>query len=111
MRSLESARDVWTEFKRYQMLQELKVAVRLDGSSSLATIGGRSACWKVFLLFEDLDTSSWIRTLNSARSAYNSLRSHFLQSVEDAGDSGAPYDPLSEKTDVSYSVLHYCSNI
>ena len=110
MRSLDSARESWLGVKQYPSLKDLKEAVRLDGSSSLATTGSRSACWKIFLLFDDLDTSTWTRTLSSARSAYNALRSHFLQHLEDPDGLGAGYDPLSEDTEVRASPFDYFSH-
>lgn len=101
MRSLDDARAAWETLRQYDSIQDLRVAVRLDGQDSIATAGGRSACWKVFLLFEDLDASSWIRTLSSTRSAYNSLRTHFLRDFGGAGELNADFDPLSGETDVS----------
>jgi hypothetical protein len=79
MRSLESAVNSWREFKSYRTLEELKRAVRLEGHSSpVASANLRSACWKAFLLFENLDPAEWPRTLAAHRSAYDSLRTHFL---------------------------------
>lgn len=98
MRSLEDARESWQTLKQYQSLRDLKDAVRLDGNLSLATGGCRSACWKAFLLFDTVDTSAWTRTLLSSRSAYNSLRAHFMRHLEDTDES---YDPLSKDTEVS----------
>lgn len=104
MRSLDSARDSWSELTSYASLKELKEAVRLDGDTSIASAGNRSACWKVFLLFEDLNTTTWIRTLSSTRSAYNSLKSHFLRHIENPDELTAGYDPLSEETEVSQTI-------
>lgn len=101
MRSLESARLGWQVVKRYTSLQELKEAVRLDGGTSIATEGCRSACWKAFLLFDTLDVTTWQRTLSSSRSAYNSLRAHFLRNLEESEDPDVAYDPLSEDPEVS----------
>lgn len=98
MRSLDSARDGWEELKQYRDIQALRIAVRLDGHSSAPSSGLRSACWKAFLLFEDIDTAQWPRTLLSSRSAYNSLRMHFLRQIENPDEHA---DPLSDETDVS----------
>ena len=100
MRSLESARASWQELKQIQTLRDLKEAVRLDGSSSIATAGARSICWKVFLLFDTLDVSVWTRTLSSSRLAYNTLRSHFLRYLDNPDEANAGFDPLSEGNDV-----------
>lgn len=104
MRSLEEARRSWQEVRRCTSLPQLKEAVRLDGSSSLATEGGRSACWKAFLLFESLELSVWQETLASSRSAYNSLRAHFSRHLDNPDSVEASYDPLAEETDVSTSL-------
>lgn len=101
MRSLDSARDSWQELKQHQSLKDLKEAVRLDGRSSIATGGCRSACWKAFLIFDSVDMTAWQRTLSSSRSAYNSLRSHCLRHLENPDESGAGNDPLGDDLEVS----------
>jgi TBC1 domain family protein 5 len=82
MRRLADAKQSWQELQQYPSLAELKEAVRLDGHLSVPNNGLRSACWKAFLLFDNVDTASWPRTLLSSRSAYNSLRLHFLRHIE-----------------------------
>ena len=106
MRSLDSARDSWQELKRYHSLSELKEAARLDGHTSACSAGLRSACWKAFLLFDTLETPQWPRTLQSSRSAYNSLRMHFMRDVENADDLEANFDPLNEQKDVRTLTRH-----
>ena len=101
MRDLDSARASWQELKQSSTLSELRLAVRIDGHISLATAGGRSACWKAFLLFDSFDSTSWIKTLQSSRSAYNSLRAHFLRLLDSPGDLATASDPLSEDSHVS----------
>jgi TBC1 domain family protein 5 len=101
MRGLDDARAAWEEVRQYQSLRDLKEAVRLDGDLSIATAGGRSTCWKLFLLFDSLETATWVRTLSSTRSAYNSLRTHFLRHIENPDELTTGYDPLSGETDVS----------
>lgn len=103
MRSLDSARDAWKAFKQYESLQQLKNAVRLERESSIATEGCRSACWKVFLLFDGMNASTWPRTLSSSRSAYDSLKTHFLRHLDNPDELAATYDPLTEETHVSDS--------
>lgn len=103
MRSLDSARAAWQELQQYHSLQELKAAIRLDGNYSIATTGCRSLCWKGFLLFDALNTATWQRTLLSTRSAYDSLRSHFLRHLENAEEIAAGRDPLSDDAEVSLS--------
>lgn len=102
MRSLNDASASWQEFKRYQTIEELKEAVRLEGRTSAATRAGlRSACWKAFLLFENVATSSWLKTLGTTRSAYDSLSVHFLHNSNDQDGPPISIDPLSETTTVS----------
>lgn len=102
MRSLQNASASWQELKRYHSLPELREAVRLDGRTSAAEGAGlRSACWKAFLLFDTVETSTWPKTLASSRSAYNSLRMHFLQYLDDLEERDVGYDPLSEDAEVS----------
>lgn len=101
MRSLESAKNSWEVLKQHDSLQDLKNAVRLQGGSSIATDGCRSACWKVFLLFDSMNTTTWLRTLSSSRSAYDSLKTHFLRHIDNPDELAATYDPLTEETEVS----------
>jgi len=98
MRRLADAKQSWQELQQYPSLAELKEAVRLDGHLSAPNNGLRSACWKAFLLFDNVDTASWPRILLSSRSAYNSLRLHFLRHIENPEEQA---DPLAEETDVS----------
>lgn len=101
MRSLDSARDSWQQLQTYSSLQDLKTALRLQDGASAATNGSRSACWKIFLLFETLDKHTWQKTLSSSRSAYNSLRAHFLRFIENPDDVDSGFDPLSQDAEVS----------
>ncbi|GAB1731933.1 hypothetical protein NU195Hw_g9107t1 [Hortaea werneckii] len=89
MRSLESASSSWQDLKQYRSLDNLREATRIEGrSSAVASAGLRSAAWKAFLLLETLDTSTWPKTLASSRSAYDSLRMHFLQQLENQDEVG-----------------------
>lgn len=110
MRNIEQAQTSFQELKHVGSLQELKNAVRLDGSASIATAGCRSACWKTFLLFETMDVASWQRVLSSSRSAYNSIRAHFLRPLENQDEVEAGHDPLNDGTEVS-NVLSEISSI
>jgi len=99
MRSLNSASSSWQDLKQYHTLTELKQAIRLDGRTSTAataTTSLRSMCWKAFLLFESVEADEWPRALLSSRSAYNSLRLHFLRRLEDPDDGDADFDLLGE---------------
>ena len=108
MRSLSSAKEAWEELKHYQSLHELRIAIRLDGPSSIATAGCRSACWRAFLLFDTLDMSTWPRTLSSSRSAYDSLRAHFRRHLDNEDELAASFDPLAEQNEVSSPRVNTC---
>ncbi|KAK5693845.1 hypothetical protein LTR17_024971 [Elasticomyces elasticus] len=84
MRSLADATASWQELKQYKTLTGLQESVRLDGGhiSPAVNAGLRSASWKTFLLFDSVDTTTWPKTLAASRSAYNSLRMHFLRQLE-----------------------------
>lgn len=105
MRSLESASASWTELRSYGTLDDLKRAVRIEGHTSATSSAGlRSACWKIFLLFDSLDMSTWVRKLAASRSAYDSLRMHFLGRLENP-DIFAN-DPLSDCGEVSFALTY-----
>lgn len=55
---------------------------------------------KAFLVFENLDQSTWLKTLRDSRSAYTSLRQHFLHDLEHPNDISA-VDPLADDENVS----------
>lgn len=54
---------------------------------------------QTFLLFQSVDTKTWLRTLNDSRGAYSALRKHFLQYI-DHPDTVAS-DPLGDDSNVS----------
>ncbi|EMD00564.1 hypothetical protein BAUCODRAFT_173922 [Baudoinia panamericana UAMH 10762] len=97
MRTLQDASASWQELKQYSTIAELEEAVRIDGGhfSPAAAAGLRSVCWKAFLLFDSVDAVTWPKTLASARSAYDSLRMHFLRHLENPDDMEGGQDPLS----------------
>jgi len=99
MRSLQDASASWQDLKQYKTLKDLQEAVRLDGghTSPAASSGLRSACWKTFLLFDSVDTVIWPKTLASSRSAYNSLRMHFLSQLDNQDELS---DPMDDEADV-----------
>ncbi|TKX27248.1 Rab-GTPase-TBC domain-containing protein 1 [Elsinoe australis] len=94
MRTLEQARKSWQELQSIADVQgfrdRLKAADAIDGLSS------RSIYWKVFLLFERIDHSNWLRKLGDSRSAYVSLRGHLLRAIDHPDEVDTGEDPLSE---------------
>lgn len=86
MRTLASAVSAWQELRTFRTLEELKRAARIGIHSSAASTGLRSVFWKAFLLFESFESTTWTKTLLSSRSAYSSLRLHFLRLLENENE-------------------------
>lgn len=61
---------------------------------------GLKCNYQAFLLFGNLDKSTWKKTLSDSRSAYTSLREHFLRDIEHPDDLSAT-DPLTDDESVS----------
>nr|POE88154.1 tbc1 domain family member 5 [Quercus suber] len=99
MRTLASAVNAWQEIITFQTLEEFSRAVRLGVHSSAASNGLRSVFWKVFLLFESIETTTWTKTLLSSRSAYNSLRLHFLRLLENESEVSPDESSFGEDSD------------
>ncbi|KAK5111012.1 hypothetical protein LTR62_005387 [Meristemomyces frigidus] len=103
MRSLEDASTSWQELKHYHSLHELREGTRISDNlpSPIARSGLRSAAWKAFLLFDNLDTTAWPKTLAASRSAYESLRTHFLRHLDNPdeydGDLESDNKPSTDK--------------
>lgn len=62
--------------------------------------GQRSACWKIFLLFDNFDQGQWLAKLRTSRDAFESLKHHFLQSMENEDE---VEDPLNDDVEVSFT--------
>ncbi|TAQ87776.1 hypothetical protein B7494_g3930 [Chlorociboria aeruginascens] len=71
---------------------ELKKAMRRDGEESPCISGLRS----IFLLFENTEINLWPQLLANSRSAYSSLRDHFMRFVEHPEELGSASDPLDD---------------
>ncbi|KAL8828906.1 MAG: hypothetical protein Q9191_002318 [Dirinaria sp. TL-2023a] len=85
-------------------ISDLKAAVKESTGNSPTLIGLRSICWKAFLLFGNLDKSTWPKTLSDSRSAYSALRDHFLRHIERPDDISAA-DPLTDDKSSQWSNL------
>ncbi|KAK4554905.1 hypothetical protein LTR86_008053 [Recurvomyces mirabilis] len=94
MRSLEDASASWQELKQYRTLSDLRQATRVTDTlpSHIAGAGLRSAAWKAFLLFDSVDTAEWPKVLAASRSAYESLRTHFLRHLDNPDEYGGGDD-------------------
>lgn len=96
MRSLKETVIRWeATFAANSSISDLRAAVRLQEGENPCLNGSRSICWKAFLLFENLDKSTWTKTLSDSRTAYTSLREHFLRDIEHPDDVSA-IDPLTD---------------
>lgn len=61
---------------------------------------------QAFLVFKSLDKFAWAKTLSDSRSAYTSLKEHFLKNVENPDDLSAE-DPLTDTETVS--IIQNCA--
>ncbi|MCJ1377915.1 hypothetical protein MMC17_001011 [Xylographa soralifera] len=91
-------------FAHSSNLSDLKASVRDGTNENPCESGLRSICWKAFLLFENLDRSTWSKTLHDSRSAYSSLRDHFLHNIEHPDDLSAA-DPLADDDSSPWNTL------
>ncbi|KAF2224269.1 rab-GTPase-TBC domain-containing protein [Elsinoe ampelina] len=69
--------------------------------SPLAPSTGR----QLFLLFEKVDHTNWLRKLGDSRSAYVSLRGHLLRAIDHPDEVEGGEDPLSEDTSSPWSTI------
>ncbi|KAL9578064.1 MAG: hypothetical protein Q9203_007228 [Teloschistes exilis] len=81
-------------FAKNSNISDLRTAVNDITGHNPCVEGLRSVCWKAFLLFENLDKSTWTKTLADSRSAYGALRDHFVKDIEHPDDILA-VDPLT----------------
>ncbi|KAK6605580.1 WD repeat domain-containing protein [Botrytis cinerea] len=106
MRSLEDSRKRWqVTIKSASNLTELKKSLRIDGENSPCNGGLRSICWKTFLLFQNTEITGWARGLEDSRSAYTSLREHFLRFIEHPNNLGSSLDPLDDDKHSPWNTL------
>lgn len=69
--------------------------------------GLRSVCWKAFLLYGPPSRASWPKKLAESRSAYTSLRDHFLRYIDHPDDLQSAVDPLADDDNVrTFSSAH-----
>ena len=106
-------------------VSDLRALIKEGGLYNPCIVGLRSICWKAsdfqipqtrapltvrllqaFLLFKSLEKSAWAKTLSDSRSAYVSLKEHFLKDLENPDDLSAE-DPLTDTETVSHTVLQF----
>ncbi|KAL2074375.1 hypothetical protein VTL71DRAFT_8153 [Oculimacula yallundae] len=106
MRSLEESSIRWEVTTSHAAsLDSLKKSVKVDGDESPCISGLRSVCWKIFLLFQSTDITSWSRALDDSRSAYTSLREHFLRYIQNPDELGSALDPLDDDQHSPWNTL------
>jgi TBC1 domain family protein 5 len=59
---------------------------------------------KAFLLFNDLEKPRWGKALSDTRSAYTSMKEHFLKNITNSEDLDAD-DPLNDSESVSNALF------
>ncbi|KAL8668368.1 MAG: hypothetical protein Q9168_007001 [Polycauliona sp. 1 TL-2023] len=84
-------------------ISDLRKAVKATDGQSPSVKGLRSICWKAFILFENLDKSTWTKTLTDSRSAYGTLREHFLRDIQHPDNVSA--DPLTAEDSSPWTIL------
>ncbi|KAK2594117.1 hypothetical protein QQS21_008172 [Conoideocrella luteorostrata] len=83
MISLEETQSRWrTTQDHCASLDELRRAVKYNGSSSPCLSGCRSVCWKIFLLSPKESETSWMQALEDGRRDYQERRNHFLRYIQ-----------------------------
>ncbi|KAL8785128.1 MAG: hypothetical protein Q9213_003546 [Squamulea squamosa] len=104
MRPFEDTCERWdATFDSSNNISDLRTAVKDTSGQTPCAKGLRSICWKAFLLFENLDKSTWIKTLTDSRSAYGALREHFLKDIEHPDNISA--DPLTADESSPWTIL------
>ncbi|KAK4697329.1 TBC1 domain family member 5, partial [Lecanoromycetidae sp. Uapishka_2] len=105
MRSISETRARWeATLANRSGLSDLRKAIKDSNKQNPCLNGLRSICWKVFLLFKTLDKPAWVKTLHDSRSAYTSLREHFLKNLENPDDLSAE-DPLTDTETSPWNTL------
>ncbi|KAL8998493.1 MAG: hypothetical protein Q9169_002436 [Polycauliona sp. 2 TL-2023] len=104
MRPFEEICERWdATFGQNGNISDLRTAVKDTSGQSPSVKGLRSICWKAFILFENLDKSTWTKTLSDSRSAYGTLRDHFLRDIEHPDNISA--DPLTADDSSPWTIL------
>ncbi|ROT35718.1 WD repeat domain-containing protein [Sodiomyces alkalinus F11] len=107
MRTDEEAQARWAETLRHiDSLSGLQRAVRYNGPSSPCVAGSRSTCWKIFLLFQDVQPSSWSRILAEARQDYAQHSECFLRFTRHPEElANVAIDPLADDPDSPWNTF------
>ncbi|KAJ5232253.1 hypothetical protein N7468_005209 [Penicillium chermesinum] len=106
MRTIEETRKRWEIlFLGNDTTSDLQAALRAEQGRKLCNEGLRSVCWKLFLLFENIDRERWSEKLDESRDAYGALRDHFLRNIEHPDDIESTIDPLADEEESPWQSL------
>ncbi|KAL2402912.1 TBC1 domain family member 5 [Exophiala dermatitidis] len=105
MRDLQDIQRRWTSLFSTSIGVDLRQALRDGEGFDPCEDGLRSVCWKAFLLYGPLSQASWSKPLAESRSAYVSLRDHFLRFIEHPNDLHSSADPLADDENSPWSTL------
>jgi len=101
MRQFQDVEKRWSLLFNTSIGVDLRQAIQDDGDFDPCEDGLRSVCWKAFLLNGPLSKVSWLKKLKDSRSAYISLRDHFLKYIDNPNDLHSSVDPLADDEAVS----------
>ncbi|KIW79125.1 hypothetical protein Z517_08965 [Fonsecaea pedrosoi CBS 271.37] len=105
MRTFADIQRRWTLLFSTSIGVDLRQAVRDGEGFDPCEDGLRSVSWKSFLLYGPLSQGSWSKKLAESRSAYVSLRDHFLRFIEHPDDLHSSADPLADDENSPWSTL------
>ncbi|ETI27570.1 hypothetical protein G647_00019 [Cladophialophora carrionii CBS 160.54] len=94
--SANGSRRRWATLFSSSIGVDLRQALRSGEGFDPCEDGLRSVCWKAFLLYGPLSQGSWPKKLAESRSAYVSLRDHFLRYIEHPAELHSSGDPLAD---------------
>ena len=105
MRPADETIRRWRSLFETSVGVDLREAVRDASGVDPCESGLRSVCWKSFLLLGPLSARTWPKRLAESRSAYNSLRDHFLRFIDHPNDLHSSTDPLADDDQSPWSTL------
>ncbi|KAF2664028.1 RabGAP/TBC [Microthyrium microscopicum] len=107
MKTLQQVSVSWNQYLGYRDVSSLNEALWRAETTPKFIEDLRSVYWKICLLFQaTLDTSTCLPLLRDSRTAYASLRAHFLKAIDNPGvidETGT--DPLSEDEQSLWNAL------
>ncbi|KAH8692892.1 putative TBC domain protein [Talaromyces proteolyticus] len=106
MKTVEEARRRWEILSSHgKSTNDLRQAVKAEEKGSPCDDGLRSVYWKAFLLYDNLEQPEWTQRLSDTRSAYDSLKDHFLKYIKHPDDLESTVDPLAEDDESPWQAL------